>query len=47
MILSCLPIFLSAVAAIFVGILEVYGEFSRNVDREDTHNLALCVFVSI
>ena len=39
--------FLSAAAAIFVGILECYGEFRRNVNNKDTHNLPLCVFVTI
>ena len=39
-------IFLSAAAAMFVGILEFYGEFWK-VHKKDTYNLPLCVFVGI
>ena len=30
---------------IFLGILELYGDFWRKVDLEDTCNFPLCVFV--
>ena len=36
--MSCLFIFWSALAAIFVEILEFYGEFRRKVDKKDTYN---------
>ena len=40
-------IFLSAAAAIFVVILQFYGEFQRKVDKNDTYNFPLWKFVSI